>query len=219
VAKGEELCIDYNHRDAITMLTSYGCTLGLEKMVTVSRLKWMVPPHFHKIFDLAYLEQGTRLRTEHACGLDEEELMQLRMSSFWSTGEYLEALAGGYFEEGGSTQKPPDADEAKWRKWRATEATKLSEIAGMCEQIAAKWDARVGGPVATLRLQPQLSWVSQALCSQHETDLGLFTALGSKLRGMQQALAGDGTGGGSGESGGPDESTAGPSESILFELS
>ena len=216
VSAGSELCIDYNHRDAITMLCSYGCTLGLEKMVTVGKIKWMVPPHLHKIFNLSYLEQGVRLETKYECGFSEERLMQLRMSAFWSTNEYVEALKAGYFKPGGAAT-PEGGDEAKWRAWRDAEKAKLGEVAAMCEQTAEKWDARVGPPVAKLREAPVLSWIGRALVDQHETDLGLFTALAVRLRAMQKDLeAAEGTGDSGGKAGGEDSKT--PSDSILYEL-
>merc|ERR1711865_748412 len=61
VARGEELCIDYNHRDAISMLGLYGCSLGLERSSTVTQLRWRVPQYLEAFGMSKYESAGVQL--------------------------------------------------------------------------------------------------------------------------------------------------------------
>ena len=191
VKKGEELCIDYNHRDGLTMLASYGCSLGLEKEVTLTKLKWMVPPHLHKVFDLSYLEKGFHLESKHE-GLSEEQLMHLRMSSFWSTQDFIKALQAGYFKPQGSTTQPDTCSTEDWLKWRGLEAVKLQEVASQCEALLQGWESKVSPHVEKLKADgPDLS-LPQApvLIGQYQTDLSLLTVTAVKLRELAAGLTG-----------------------------
>ena len=44
IAPGEELCIDYNHRNGVSLMASYGFTMGLEKTRSSFKVKVDIRP-------------------------------------------------------------------------------------------------------------------------------------------------------------------------------
>jgi len=191
VKAGQELCIDYNHREAITMLSNYGCSLGFEHLSTVSRIKWITPPHLHKIFDLGYLEKGVQLQAATASGLSDEELMVLRMSSMWSPEDFVAALRSGYFEGDAALKPPPAGLEDKWQRWRKAEAGTLNQVAGTAERMAKAWACKVGPAVLNVKEQKSISETATALIAQFETDKSLLLRCVKVMKERSAALSTD----------------------------
>lgn len=156
VKEGEELLIDYNHHDAVAMLGSYGCTLGMEHTRSVTRIQ----------LSGAGLEETWQLLESEPCGLCEQALLFLRLASL-GTQDFKTARETGLFEA------PPHV-QVNDENLRAKLASCYDDVRAFCKQRRQHWEAAVGRVVERDGRGSVAGSVLRVLCDQYETDRRLL---------------------------------------------
>lgn len=183
VAAGEEIVIDYNHHDAIGMLVSYGCTLGLEHTRSVTRLRLALPGWLEQFGDPALSRNGAQLLdasiTTSATGLEDHALLLFRMAALGSMEELIEAARSGFFDD--SSRGPPE----KVKLWKKKHCQLYAEIQSFCVKMCTDWEQNMGPAVAKLDCSAYIGGIAHA---QYETDRRLLKRCESAMSDMQQKL-------------------------------
>eukprot|EP00747_Dinoflagellata_sp_TGD_P089432 gnl/TRDRNA2_/TRDRNA2_164314_c0_seq2.p1 gnl/TRDRNA2_/TRDRNA2_164314_c0~~gnl/TRDRNA2_/TRDRNA2_164314_c0_seq2.p1 ORF type:complete len:385 (-),score=74.05 gnl/TRDRNA2_/TRDRNA2_164314_c0_seq2:181-1335(-) len=125
VKAGEELVIDYNHHDAVSLLLSYGCTLGMERTRSVTRLQIADSlPAFLKaqLGGNIPFQRGAQLTEDQPAALDEKAFVLLKMAAMANVETLNEAIAAGYFKD------PPTGPPDKLPLWHAKTFRIYSEL-------------------------------------------------------------------------------------------
>lgn len=153
--RGEEVLIDYNHHDAVSMMASYGCSLGMENKRSVSQVdfgQWV--PLLRMV---GY--KPRQLLVEHE-GLPPDLVRMVRRASL-GVDAMSAAHEAGYFE---------DRSRGK-EEWRQLEEAAWRELAAGLRGLEEDWRTRVGGPMEKLSAD---SVIGATLLRQHATELLLL---------------------------------------------
>eukprot|EP00927_Polykrikos_kofoidii_P067261 TRINITY_DN62771_c0_g1_i1.p1 TRINITY_DN62771_c0_g1~~TRINITY_DN62771_c0_g1_i1.p1 ORF type:complete len:387 (-),score=69.13 TRINITY_DN62771_c0_g1_i1:60-1220(-) len=155
VRKGEEVLIDYNHHDAISMMANYGCSLGMEKSRTVTKIdfsQWVpllkmvsVKPQQLLVEDDGLPPGAVPVIRRAALGVD-------------SLGPAHEA---GYFNDRSCGKN----------EWRQLEEAAWSEVANGLRGIIEDWRVRVGSLMENVSAD---STIGAMLLQQHTTEQSLL---------------------------------------------
>merc|ERR1712217_490320 len=108
--------------DAVGLLLSYGCTLGLEEVGSVTRLQMGLPAFMNEFSDPS-MSKGIQLKENESAVIPERALMMLRMASLGSMEDLLAAVNAGYLKtsDGSATVSSPTVPVEQLTKWRNSE--------------------------------------------------------------------------------------------------
>jgi len=179
VKAGDEVTIDYNHHDALGMLGAYGCTLGLERVRSVTKMQLGVPPFLEQMGLTA--AAGVQLREDEPTILPEKALMLLRMGSLGSREQLLEAVEVGYFTDRAGP-------EESVRTWDQRQGHMYEDIAGFCAKRRLELEKAVGPAVQELDTD---KFAGRALVTQYETDRRLLSKCEQLMRSRAAVLLRD----------------------------
>jgi len=183
IPAGEEVTIDYNYHDAIGMMCSYGCTMGLEHSQSVLRLPMSLPPFLSALADPSLTRAGARLLEKTNAGLDEHALTMLQFSAMENMDELVTAMQVGFFEDADSKKKrgPPAVRSATWADWAARHNKVLESFRTTCTRARITWQKEIGPAVAAVDAS---TMAGRAIRDQYETDLRLLERCEKELRAL-----------------------------------
>lgn len=188
VKAGQEVVIDYNHHDAIGMLTNYGCTLGLEEVRSATRFEVGTPPFLRDMVGPS-MSQASQLCEDEPDVLQEKVLGLLRMASLNSREELLAAAQAGYFGDGASAI-PPE----RRRRWDELQGRMYFTVSKICIQKLQELEETVGPALKGL---DETRLAGRVALRQYETDKRLLDKCRKVMLGKAEALlkgrSGEGT--------------------------
>jgi hypothetical protein len=164
VAKGEELLIDYNHHNAIGMLSAYGCTLDLERSRSVTVIQFAIPQWLKEIGGGAY-SRGVQLREDQTTGLEEHALLMLRMATMGDVQEVIEAVEAGYFKE------PCTAATEVRKRWDGKQIVLFNQLARFCAEKKKDWQDKIKPEMQSIEAD---SFAGQIIVTQYDTEMRLL---------------------------------------------
>lgn len=190
IKKGTELTIEYNHTNPITMLCSYGCTLGMSKTRSVRMFKLTVPDFLSALNCDKYAKEGTQLieGDQYPFFMSEEAFVCMRMASFPDRGALVEALRAGFFAN--STDTSSDLSPLRMTMWSQYESEHFRKEADRLDKLLQQWKAEIGPLVESMLADSgapaSCAWVSATLDEQYKTECRLLEGCAKALR--QRAL-------------------------------
>jgi len=181
VRKGQELLIDYNHRDAITLLASYGFTGGLEHERSMTRLKFDAGPALLRATGSAsarYASEGVQLLDEEEAGLHADAFLCARWQQM---NEHELALALNYGWDSGTNSKIDPAVQSVLAKAETRGCQALQATCKVAMDVVHEWEDLAD------RL-PGVAWITAALRAQVATDRRLLERVSRRAQKRIDAL-------------------------------
>jgi len=177
VQAGEEVVIDYNHHNAVDMLLSYGCTLGLEHLRSVTKIQFSVPSYLKGFCDSSF-ENGIQLQEDEPVALPEKSLLVLRMAVIGGQEELILAVKAGFFED------PPSCHNDRLEVWNRSQRDLYFQVAKFCAARRRAMEEDIRPVVLALDQQTLPGSVAR---TQFETDMRLLLRCEEGL--LERALA------------------------------
>lgn len=182
VAAGEELVIDYKHPNAIGMLTIYGCTLGLEKLVCSIKMCFSLPEWLYKFGGSKYAE-GIPLRVDEPTGVDDEALTLSLMGALGGVDELILAIQAGYFQDPPS---PSGCSHENVPKWDACQRKLLNDISSFCLQRCEERKEMLEPLLVDI---DKNTFAGQVIMSQYDTDMRVLQRCAEAMQERMAAIS------------------------------
>lgn len=144
VRAGEEVLIDYNHHNAVSMQASYGCSLGMELTRSVTSLKFDVPPFMTGWCRPHFIRSGAQLLEEFEDGIHPDNLKIIRMLSIGEQEEIVAAMREGFFE------MYPRRDSEHYERWKAKEKKLFEDVERRCKEALRYWEKTIAPSIGGL---------------------------------------------------------------------